>query len=597
MTASLSGVYNLQVLTSTGAPAASYRLYTYTQGTTTHKACYTDAAASVAHTYTSDGVGGLYIALNSRGELPAPLFLTSGPYDLALKDSGGAAVWTRYARGQDDSAAVLDAALRADLADISSAANGAGLVGFSASLPYAGGVGKRLRQEVHITDDPFGAVLDGVADDTAAINAAAAYVKSIAPATLVMDPGTAYCTNTLSLDIGRGSTIEWHTKVRSTVSAKSAVRIGTASANTFDVQVTGRGVDVRRTSVDSAGTSVGVEIAGLAWANVRVVHISGFNIGLLLNGANPVTYCQFHLGHLEDSRHNLFLTASGTGYCNENIFYGGSFNFSSDWFAAAGSYAGTFNIYEDNFPASPLNSNRFFAPCLETGGPATIGAQIYGQSTHIYSPRLESGAGPFTDYKIVFATESLSCLLVGGVGVELIHIVDSGTANRYICLDGEKVQNKAGAGQAIHTVASPGATSTTRGYQVNDTSGLEAASMWTSGHILGRRLALRDATVTYSASMTPDSSLGQRQVITATNGTAFTINAPANPPAAAPFGQRMTITLRNTSGGALGAATWNAAYRMAAWTNPATGFSRSVDFVYDGTSWVEVGRTPGDVPN
>jgi hypothetical protein len=129
MTASLSGVYNLQVLTSTGAPAASYRLYTFTQGTTTHKACYTDAAASVAQTYTSDGVGGLYIALNARGELPAPLFLTAGPYDLALKDSSGAAVWTRYARGQDDSSV----ASFATLADTASTADGDALVGVLAS--------------------------------------------------------------------------------------------------------------------------------------------------------------------------------------------------------------------------------------------------------------------------------------------------------------------------------------------------------------------------------------------------------------------------------------------------------------------------------
>jgi hypothetical protein len=77
--ANQSGVFNFQAFTSTGALAANYRLYTYTGGTTTTKTAYTDAAGSVAHTYVSDGIGGTYIALDARGELPAPLFLTRAP--------------------------------------------------------------------------------------------------------------------------------------------------------------------------------------------------------------------------------------------------------------------------------------------------------------------------------------------------------------------------------------------------------------------------------------------------------------------------------------------------------------------------------------
>ena len=99
MAASQPGVFNVQQFTDAGAPAANYRLYTYVQGTTTQKVAYTDAAGSVAHTYTSDGSGGQYIGLNSRGELPAPLFLTAGAYDITLKTPAGATVWTRYAVG------------------------------------------------------------------------------------------------------------------------------------------------------------------------------------------------------------------------------------------------------------------------------------------------------------------------------------------------------------------------------------------------------------------------------------------------------------------------------------------------------------------
>jgi hypothetical protein len=99
--------------------------------------------------------------------------------------------------------------------------------------------------------------------------------------------------------------------------------------------------------------------------------------------------------------------------------------------------------------------------------------------------------------------------------------------------------------------------------------------------------------VTYSASMTPDAQLGGQHTITVTNGTAFTINAPSNPAT----GQWIAIIIRNTSGGAAGVATWNAVFKMAAWVQPATGFSRAIEFMYDGTNWIEVGRTTTDVPN
>lgn len=99
MTASQSGVFNLQQFSDIGGPLVAGRLYTYASGTTTQKTVYTDASGLVPHTYTSDGSGGLYIALNSRGELPAPVYLTGGAYDFALKRADGSTVWTRNAEG------------------------------------------------------------------------------------------------------------------------------------------------------------------------------------------------------------------------------------------------------------------------------------------------------------------------------------------------------------------------------------------------------------------------------------------------------------------------------------------------------------------
>mgnify|MGYP001574120864 CR=1 FL=1 len=106
-------------------------------------------------------------------------------------------------------------------------------------------------------------------------------------------------------------------------------------------------------------------------------------------------------------------------------------------------------------------------------------------------------------------------------------------------------------------------------------------------------LTRRGLALTYGASVAVDPTLGNLFTVTATNGTAFT--ASDSYPGAA--GQGITITVRNTSGGALGVITWDTKYKLAAWTSPATGFSRSITFEFDGTNWIETGRTAADVPN
>lgn len=154
------GFYNLQAFTSLGALGAGMRLYTYAQGTTTKKVAYTEATGTTAHTYTSDGAGGEYIALDARGELPAPLYLTQGAYDICLKTSAGATVWTRRADPVGD--------LELDLA----ASSGSSMVGFlqSGTGATARTVQAKLRDQENLSPFDFGAVGDGTTDDTTAVS-------------------------------------------------------------------------------------------------------------------------------------------------------------------------------------------------------------------------------------------------------------------------------------------------------------------------------------------------------------------------------------------------------------------------------------------
>ena len=98
----------------------------------------------------------------------------------------------------------------------------------------------------------------------------------------------------------------------------------------------------------------------------------------------------------------------------------------------------------------------------------------------------------------------------------------------------------------------------------------------------------------YSASITPVAYgyLRTQATISANNNSNFTINAPTNPRE----GKELVLTIRNTSGGALGTLSFNAVFKVgASWTQPATGNSRSIQFLYDGTNWIETGRTAADV--
>lgn len=112
MSASQPALFNVQEFTDDGITLVGGRLYTYAYGTTTQKVAYTDPEGLVPQTYTADGLGGQYIALNVRGEISTPLYLGGGSYDIALKRADGSIVWTRKADGVENSTEKL----RGDLA-------------------------------------------------------------------------------------------------------------------------------------------------------------------------------------------------------------------------------------------------------------------------------------------------------------------------------------------------------------------------------------------------------------------------------------------------------------------------------------------------
>ena len=106
---------------ATGAPLVGGLLHTYSSGTTTPKATYSDPGLTAANTNP--------IALDARGE--AQVWLGSGAYSMRLTDAAGVTIWTVDGITSADAAGAGQAAadtLRDDLASLN-AAKGAALVG------------------------------------------------------------------------------------------------------------------------------------------------------------------------------------------------------------------------------------------------------------------------------------------------------------------------------------------------------------------------------------------------------------------------------------------------------------------------------------
>lgn len=154
---SLLGGAGWQFLDNNGSPLSGGLLYTYAAGTSTPQTTYTSNTGLTAQANP--------IVLDSAGRIPSggEIWLTQGQnYKFFLKTSAGVTLGTYdNVSGASDPANVY-AAL--------AASSGSSLIGFIQSGAVATTVQTKLRESVSVKD--FGAVGDGIADDTVAIQAA-----------------------------------------------------------------------------------------------------------------------------------------------------------------------------------------------------------------------------------------------------------------------------------------------------------------------------------------------------------------------------------------------------------------------------------------
>jgi hypothetical protein len=114
-------------------------------------------------------------------------------------------------------------------------------------------------------------------------------------------------------------------------------------------------------------------------------------------------------------------------------------------------------------------------------------------------------------------------------------------------------------------------------------------------HSIGTNVyASRRVALPFRRTITPDAMQGRTFVITVPDRWPFSI-APAT--GGVP-GQRIAIHVRNAAPAGRPMVAWLPGYRLAGpWVPPAVGFGRIVEFEWDGSSWGEISRSAGDLPN
>jgi len=171
--ATLSPAPKLQFFTAAGVPLVGGKLYSYQAGTTTPLATYTSQSGATANANP--------VILDSRGE--ANVWLGTASYKLALYTATDVLVWTV------DNISSSDATVLAALA----ASGGSSLVGYLPAGTGAVATTVQAKLQQTVSPEDFGAVGNGVTNDTTALQNAlntGKTVRGTAGATYYINPLT-----------------------------------------------------------------------------------------------------------------------------------------------------------------------------------------------------------------------------------------------------------------------------------------------------------------------------------------------------------------------------------------------------------------------
>ena len=234
--------------------------------------------------------------------------------------------------------------------------------------------------------------------------------------------------------------------------------IGDASGTTESYRYNVQGLRVTSTAKDHTSGRIGILLRNLYESVIDIRECLYHETGIkCLGSGSGFVYNELHFGRIVNNKFSLYLTAESSGWCNDNNFYGGRFNWTS-----AQDTSDFRHIWIDYYADEILDSNRFWGPSFEsfdTTGSGTAACSIYCEGTEcaFYSPRFELGTG---DLPIELTSNSEYCFISPSAhnlpDLRDIYVKDSGKhnlvfTNKQIYFRGSNADTEEGVVQFLNT--------------------------------------------------------------------------------------------------------------------------------------------------
>lgn len=427
-----------QFFDNNGNPLAGGKLWSYQAGTTTPQTTYTDVAGVVAHANP--------IILDSAGRVATgEIWLTAGDnYKFVLMTSANStlATWdnitgingtgiTSNASNVSFTGFKSQTGTVSDLAD----SDGSDWIGFTQAGTGANPISAqdKMRQITSVKD--FGAVGDGVTDDTAAIQAALDYCNTWnlndQKPFLMGAPGTYKISSTLTISCD--CDLSSMKIVANASSVSPVVRVGGTVAGeiTWRKNVTLPQVENNSRTAGQWGVGVGVQLTNCNTCIITVPQIRFFETGLSCGGLSQgFAYNTVFLQYIVENKINVDVsTNNGGGWANQNVFIGGRLAHTPSLFSGV-TNAGSRDIVLGNSNAQ-ANNNLFLNTSIEgtTFPEYSIEFRQKTAYNQFQNCRYEGTAAKQVLFNTDFASGNNSNLIFGGYDASSINYTFTGTGS------------------------------------------------------------------------------------------------------------------------------------------------------------------------